>query len=243
MSSSIGVQRIDAAIGELRLYLARDILSAFDGKETFEPNRDWAPIIAHCSQIRANDHVLTEHQKRNIDGAIDKLQSGLNDIVEILRTASTEKHRSPEREAELVQAINDRANSVNAEFEKAARSYYALSERSLPSLVNYGSVHMGDVFSNISHSSVVSRSIVEGAFNKLQDSGNHEAANLIAELGKIVAESNNHAAGAVFSQMAEQAAKPAPDKSIIKSCWDGLVAILPSVTSLTSSVLKAFGLV
>lgn len=242
MSNNLAKHNIDAAIGELRLYLARDVLSAFDGKEVFEPNRDWAPIVANCAKIRANDHVLTPEQKRNIDRAIDDLQFGLNSIVEILRTASLEKNRSAEREAQLIKAINEVAEHVNDGFEKASREYYENDATIIPTLVNYGSVHMGDVFSNISNSSIVSHSHIEHAFNALRESGNEDAANLIAQIGQLVANSNNHAAGAVFSQIAEQAAKPVPNKSILKSCWDGLTAILPSVASLTASVLKAFDL-
>jgi hypothetical protein len=104
----------------------------------------------------------------------------------------------------------------------------------------FGEVHMGDVFQGISNSTIVSRSKVEGAFNRLQESGQGESAKLLVEIGKRVSDANNAAAGAVFSQLAEELSKPAHDKGILKSCWDGLVAILPSLASLSAEVIRAF---
>jgi hypothetical protein len=104
----------------------------------------------------------------------------------------------------------------------------------------FGEVHMGDVFQGISNATIVSRSKVEGAFNRLQDSGQGESAKLLVEIGKRVSDANNTAAGAVFSQLTEELSKPAHDKGVLKSCWDGLVAILPSLASLSAEVIKAF---
>lgn len=108
--------------------------------------------------------------------------------------------------------------------------------------IYFGEVHMGDVFQGISNSTIVSRSKVEGAFNKLQNGGQGEAANLIIDIGQRVSDSNNPAAGAVYAQIAEEVAKPTLDKGILKSCWDGLVAILPPLANLTAAVVKAFGI-
>jgi len=106
----------------------------------------------------------------------------------------------------------------------------------------FGEVHMGDVFQDISNSTIVSRSKVEGAFNRLQDSGQGEGAKLLVEIGKHISDANNAAAGAVYGQMTEELSKPTHDKGIIKSYWDGLVAILPSLASLSAEVIKAFAL-
>jgi len=242
MSNRIATQQLDAAISELRLYLAHELVSAFNGKEHFDAMRDWSTVTTCIRRIRSNDHVLTETQKQNMDSAIQNLDSGLNLIVAILRTAISDRSRIGRDGSDIVQLIDEAVKRVNVEFEEAVRRHHAMTDTVLSSFVNYGSVHMGDKFSDISNSSIVSRSKVENAFNALKDSGNEEAANLINEISKVVAASNNHAAGIVFSKMTEEAVKPAPDKGMVKSCWDGLVAILPSVASMSSSVLKAFGL-
>ena len=104
----------------------------------------------------------------------------------------------------------------------------------------FGKVHMGDVFQGISNATIISRSKVEGAFNRLQDSGQSESAKLLVEIGNHVSDANNVAAGAVYSQMTEELSKPAHDKGVLKSCWDGLVAILPPLASLSTEVIKAF---
>jgi hypothetical protein len=107
--------------------------------------------------------------------------------------------------------------------------------------INFGEVH-GDVFQGISDSTIISRSQVEGAFNRLQDSGQGESAKLLVEIGKRVSDAKNAAAGAVYSQMAEELSKPAHDKGVLKSCWDGLVAILPPLANLSAEVIKTFAI-
>lgn len=104
----------------------------------------------------------------------------------------------------------------------------------------FGEVYMGDIFQGISNSTIVSRSTVEEAFNRLQDSGQGESAQLLIQIGKLVSDANNAAAGAVYSQMANEISKPTHDKSVLKSCWDGLVAILPPLANLSAEVVKAF---
>jgi hypothetical protein len=106
----------------------------------------------------------------------------------------------------------------------------------------FGEVHMGDVFQGISNSTIVSRSMVEGAFNRLQDNGQPESAKLLVDVGKHVADANNAAAGAVYSQMTEELSKPAHDKRVLRSYWDGLVAILPPLANLSAAVIKAFAI-
>ena len=112
------------------------------------------------------------------------------------------------------------------------------TDQNQPAIHNYGTIHMGDIFSNISNSNVTSKSKVENAFNALQSSGSEDAANLIVAIGDLVAKSNDVAAGAVYAKLTDEVAKPVPDKGIIKSCWDGLVAILPSVASLGDTASK-----
>jgi hypothetical protein len=101
---------------------------------------------------------------------------------------------------------------------------------------------VGDVYQGISNSTIVPRAKVEGAFNRLQDSGQSESAKLLVEIGNHVSDANNVAAGAVYSQMTEELSKPAHDKRTVKSYWDGLVAILPPLANLSAEVMKAFGL-
>lgn len=92
-----------------------------------------------------------------------------------------------------------------------------------------GIVEMSDKFENITNSTIVNRSAVENAFGLLKSQGNEEAANAIEEVAKIVEASGNSAAAKLFDALNEELTKEAPDKSILKQCWDGVVAILPDV--------------
>ena len=101
---------------------------------------------------------------------------------------------------------------------------------------------VGDVFQGITNSTIISRSKVEGAFNRLQHSGQTESVKLLVEIGTRISNTNNAAAGAVYSQLADEISKSTHDKSVIKSCWNGLVAILPSLANLSAAVIKAFAI-
>lgn len=233
---------VDLLIGRLRNYLSRDLVSAFYGKMHFEPQRDWAEVVSLCMQIRANDHLLNAEQRQSVHIALTDLQNNLNAVVEVLREASSGNSRTAEQEAGLLAKLNSAVERVNVEFADAARRHFELRAREHPTIHNHGDIHMGDIFSHISNSTIVSRSSVERAFNSLKESGNGEAADLILEISKLIQQSNSHAAAAIFSQISEQVTKPSPDKGIIKSCWEGLVAILPSIAAFSGQFIKVLGL-
>lgn len=147
----------------------------------------------------------------------------------------------------------NRANSVNEEIAETSRLVAMWCDFAMTQIAGleeiippsnhhtyFGAVHMGDVFQGISNSTIVSRSTIEGAFNRLQSSGHIEGAALLVEIAKRVAEANNPAAGAVYAQMAHELSKPSHDKGLLKSFWDGLVAILPPLATLSTEVIKAF---
>lgn len=242
--TNVNSETIDTAIGKIRLYLDHGFTDAFaDGRTSFIPNEDWAPMITLLRQIRANDHVLTNEQRENIEKAIQTLEKNSNKVVELLRRSIEERSAGVACEAKYRELLNVAVEQVRNDFGEAARRHFEMRELPLPPVQNYGNMHMGDVFSNISNSSVVSRSKVENAFNRLNESGNEEAAKLIMDVADCVSQSANPAAGAVYAQLADEAVKPKPDKSVIKSCWDGLVAILPSISTMSPHIMKAFGLI
>jgi hypothetical protein len=54
---------------------------------------------------------------------------------------------------------------------------------------------MGDTFSNISNSTIVNRSVVQGAINNLQARDQTDAAELLKQLMVLVEQSGNREAG------------------------------------------------
>jgi hypothetical protein len=128
-----------------------------------------------------------------------------------------------------------------------ARKKGGLSPRSeVPASIHHnyfgGVIQLGDVFQGISNSTIVSRSKIESAFNRLQESGQEESAKLLVEIGKQVAGSDNAAAGAVYGHLTDELSKQPHDKGVLKSCWAGLVAILPPLANLSAEVIKAFAI-
>jgi hypothetical protein len=89
-------------------------------------------------------------------------------------------------------------------------------------------VVMGDKFSDIHNSTIVNRSFVENAFNKVNNQ-DQEAAKALLEVSKLVAKSGNKEAGELLDQFNEELAKPEPRKSLLKRSWDGLVLLLPTI--------------
>jgi hypothetical protein len=95
---------------------------------------------------------------------------------------------------------------------------------------------MGDTFSNIQNSTIVNRSTVESAFNKTKSEMGADTAAILLKIADLVAQSGNKEAGELLDQFNEELTKPQPRKSLLKRSWDGLVAILPGVTSIAGAV-------
>lgn len=239
---------IDSSLSKIRLFLTKDLARSLSGRDGhFEPQEDWRLVVENVARIRAADHQLPRVQKAALDELIRCLEHDLNRIVSILREGLERGLGGSKASPEIVARLNGAMLKVSEDFERLARAYYELlpakeQSRVVQFFLAGGELYVGDIFQGISNSTIVSRSRVEGAFNQLQDSGQGESAKLLVEIGKRVSDANNTAAGAVYSQMAEELAKPAHDKSVLKSCWDGLVAILPPLASLSAEVVKAFAI-
>jgi hypothetical protein len=92
---------------------------------------------------------------------------------------------------------------------------------------------MGDNFQNISNSTIVNHSTVEGSFKSLKSRGQDDVAHAIERLAAIVEKSKNAEAAELFNVFAEEVAKPAPKKTLLKTIWAGLIAALPGVAQMT----------
>jgi hypothetical protein len=116
------------------------------------------------------------------------------------------------------------------------------------SLVNYGVIlvnvdqsdkrrgtFMSDTFSNITNSTIVNRSLVEHAFNRTKSELGEDTATILLKIAELVAQSNNKEAGELLDQFNEELGKPEPRKSLLKRSWDGLMTILPAVSSIAGA--------
>ena len=112
-------------------------------------------------------------------------------------------------------------------------------------IVKSGGVATVDIFSNISGSTIVNKSVVENSFNKVQSKLGPEVAQFIKAVADEVHKSGNAEAGQVFEAFNEELQKPEPKKSLLRTFWNGLAAALPTLLSLpgaAESALKIFGL-
>jgi hypothetical protein len=94
---------------------------------------------------------------------------------------------------------------------------------------------MGDTFSNIQNSTIVSRSLVEQAFNSAKVTAGAEAAEALRKIAEFVAASGNKEAGELLDQFNEELARPEPRKSLLKRSWESLVQVLPTVTAVAGA--------
>jgi hypothetical protein len=109
--------------------------------------------------------------------------------------------------------------------------YYGMS-------INIGEVVMGDKFENISNATIINRSLVQNAFNKVRDEVDEETANALKRVADEVERSGNTEAAENFNAFSEELQKPEPKKSLLRSFWGGVTLALPSILQMTDIVAK-----
>ena len=80
--------------------------------------------------------------------------------------------------------------------------------------------------------------MVTESFNKVKAEYDEETANALAEVTKFIAGSNNPAVGAVFNDFSNELKMAEPDKSKLKSLWNGVETLLPSIATISGAVAK-----
>ena len=98
--------------------------------------------------------------------------------------------------------------------------------------------HGGDHFENISHSTIVNRSIVQKSFNKLARDYDDDTAQALQQLAEEIEKSGNREAAETFEAFNEELQKPEPKKSILRSLFNGITEALPALSSMTDLIEK-----
>lgn len=83
-----------------------------------------------------------------------------------------------------------------------------------------GGAPVTNIFAN--NSTVINESDVRDSFNKVSQSVSPDAANLIAEVAKIVQAMGDRNAQELFESFISEVNQPKPKKSVLTSLWDGL---------------------
>jgi hypothetical protein len=96
----------------------------------------------------------------------------------------------------------------------------------------------GDVFQNVSNATIINKSTVQNAFNKIENEYDEETSKALINVAEFIEKSNEPAAGALFNSFVDEINKPQPDKSKLKSFWSGIQNVLPSIVSISESIAK-----
>lgn len=92
---------------------------------------------------------------------------------------------------------------------------------------------MGDKFDiNGNNNTVVNRSTVQNAFNKVKAEHDEATAQALKTVEERINASGNADAGDNFNGFTEELQKPEPKKPLLKTLWGGTVAALPTLLSL-----------
>jgi hypothetical protein len=90
---------------------------------------------------------------------------------------------------------------------------------------------MGDYFSNISNSTIINKSKVENAFNKIKNNHDEHTAAALVTIANFVEGSNNKEAGEAFDDFNEELNKEEPKKSKLSAFWNQLSVLLPVIST------------
>ncbi|GAA0535537.1 hypothetical protein GCM10008941_13890 [Rhizomicrobium palustre] len=139
----------------------------------------------------------------------------------------------------LADAVEQLGGWLDAVYPDAGRVQRRFAKTLLANTTNGTKleVRMGDVFSNISNSTILNHSIARNAFNVVKTNHDEETANALARISDEVHASGNKDAGELVNKLNEEVAKPQPTKPVLKAYWDGLVAVLPSVAKVAGAAV------
>jgi hypothetical protein len=100
---------------------------------------------------------------------------------------------------------------------------------------------MGDKFDKVIDSTIINKSLVENAFNKVKAEHGDDVSNALAQVADFIQKSKEPtvpAAAALLDGFNQELTKTTPDKSRLKSIWDGIEKVLPSISTTAGVVDK-----
>ena len=235
MPDSVPQQKVETSISDIGLFLELGLVEAFNGKDTFEPQEGWRPIINAAVEIRANNYFLDGDGRRHLELLVSSLEANLNSVVKILREASSETSIRGGTEQSRLDNLVKAIEHAKLDFAEGANEYYSLIKSLNPSIVNYGRMQVGDVFKDNKNSQIINRSTLENTLNKIRNRSDNEVASFLDELATTDEQSGSKDAGELLDQFNEELAKPDHRKSLLKRSWNGLVELLPSVAKIAGA--------
>jgi hypothetical protein len=94
-----------------------------------------------------------------------------------------------------------------------------------------------------SGNTIVNRSTVNNAFNKVKVAHSEEVAKALLDVEAAINKSGNKEAAENFESFSDELAKPESKKSLLKTLWQGTLAALPTLKELPDVIAKISALV
>jgi hypothetical protein len=97
----------------------------------------------------------------------------------------------------------------------------------------------GDIFKNIDNATIINKSNIRQAINKLKSERDEEFGEALLKVGEFIERSRNVSAGALLDKFNEElSTNSQPDKSNLKHYWSSIASILPTIAQISESVAK-----
>ncbi|MDZ7963223.1 MAG: hypothetical protein RMY34_36125 [Aulosira sp. DedQUE10] len=131
----------------------------------------------------------------------------------------------------------------NNQINILTRGSYGINDRSNNKIHQKEERIMGDKFEKVHNSTIINRSTVQNAFNRVQAEFDDETANALKRVEEEINKSGNKEAAENFEAFTEELAKSEPKKSLLKTLWQGTLNGLPTLAQLSgvvSLIMKLF---
>lgn len=93
----------------------------------------------------------------------------------------------------------------------------------------------GDKFEGITNATLINRSSVESAFNQTTIPVDEEIAKTLSAITEAIENSQNVAARLLWENFMAELKSQKPSKSKLRQCWEGVLAVLPSISTIASA--------
>jgi hypothetical protein len=190
--------------------------------------------VRTIKMVRSDFAVPLQSQVRDFQEGVDYSLSRLRSVL-----ASLELFAEAETETQAP------TKDVSDSSQRTGRADSSTQSERL-TIINMGEIYLGDVgevLRNISGSTLINKGMVAESFNKVRANYDDKTSLALVRVAEEVDKSGNPDAAELFEAFNEELQKPEPKRSVLRSCWDGLVKAVPTlvqVGDLAVNIAKLF---
>jgi hypothetical protein len=101
-----------------------------------------------------------------------------------------------------------------------------------------GNTFMSDTIKNISGSTIVTRSNIANSLNTIRTTKTEELAAALSDLSNLIEKTGNPELTELYETFVEEAGKPEPKKSLLRTIWTGIKESLPALAATSTIALS-----